>query len=48
MTFIQNVLYGGNINEAYVETRINTYDNQRTKSSMALLPDPDSATQATF
>ena len=48
MTFIQNVLYGGNINEAYVETRINTYDNQRTKSSIALLPDPDSATQATF
>ena len=31
MTFIQTVLYGRNINEAYVETRINIYDNQRTK-----------------
>ena len=31
MTFIQTVLYGRNINEACVETRINIYDNQRTK-----------------
>ena len=44
MTFIQTVLYGGNINEAFVETRTNIYDNQRTKSSMTLPPDPDSAT----
>ena len=45
MTFIQTVLYDRNINEAYVETRTNIYDNQRTKSSMTLPPDPDSATQ---
>ena len=48
MTFIQTVLYGGNINEAYIETRINIYDNQRTKSSMTLPPDPNSATQVIF
>ena len=44
MTFIQTVLYRGNINEDYVETRITIYDNQRIKSSMTLPPDPDSAT----
>ena len=48
MTFIQTVLYGGNINEAFVETRTNIYDNQRTKSSMTLPPDPNSATQVIF
>ena len=48
MTFIQTVLYGGNINEVYIETRINIYDNQRTKSSMTLPPDPNSATQVIF
>ena len=48
MTFIQTVLYSGNINEAYIETRINIYDNQRTKSSMTLPPDPNSATQVIF
>ena len=48
MTFIQTVLYGGNINEAYIETRINIYDNQRTKSSMTLPPDPNSATRVIF
>ena len=45
MPFIQTVLYGGNINEAYVETRINIYGNQKTKCSMTLPPDPDCATQ---
>ena len=48
MTFVQTVLYGGNINEVYIETRINIYDNQRTKSSMTLPPDPNSATQVIF
>ena len=48
MTFIQTVLYGGNIIEAYIETRINIHDNQRTKSSMTLPPDPNSATQVIF
>ena len=48
MTFIQTVLYGGNINEAFVETRTNIYDNQRTKSSMTLPPDPNSATRVIF
>ena len=31
MTFIQTVLYGGNINEAYVETRINIYYKKKLK-----------------
>ena len=43
--FTLTVLYGENINEAYVETRINIYDNQKTVSSMTLPPDPDCATQ---
>ena len=45
MTFTQTVLYGGNINEAYVETRININGNQKIKSSTALPPYPDCATQ---
>ena len=45
MTFAQTVLYGGNINEAYSETRIKIYGNQKTKSSMTLPPNPDCATQ---
>ena len=45
MTFTQTVLYGGNINEAYAETRINIYGNQKAKNSMRLPPDLDCATQ---
>ena len=45
MTFTETVLYWGNINEAYVERRINIYDNQKTISSMKLPPNPDCATQ---
>ena len=45
MTFTQTVLYGGNIDEAYPETRVNIYGNQKTKSSMTLPPDHDCATQ---
>ena len=45
MTFIQTVLYGENINEAYVETRTNIYYKKKTKSSMTLPLDLDSATQ---
>ena len=44
MTFTQTVLYGGNIDEAYPETRINIYGNQKTKSSMTLPPDHNCAT----
>ena len=45
MTFTQTVLYGGNIDEVYPETRVNIYGNQKTKSSMTLPPDHDCATQ---
>ena len=44
MTLTQTVLYGGNINEAFVN-KPNIYDNQKTISSMTLPPDPDCATQ---
>ena len=45
MTLTQTVLHGRNINEAYVETRINIHSNQKTKSSMTLPPNLDCATQ---
>ena len=42
---MQNILYIENIKESYFETRISMQQNQKTKSSMALPPDPDCATQ---
>ena len=45
MTFTETVLYGRNINEAYVEASINIYDSQKTKSSMALPPYPGCVTR---
>ena len=48
MTSIQSVLYGGNINEIYVETRISIYKNQKTKNSTTLPPHPNPDSQIIF
>ena len=48
MKLTQTVLYGGNINEDYVETRIKIYCNQKIKRSTTLTLDPDCATQVVF
>ena len=45
MTFTQTVLYGGNVNEDYVEAIINIYGNQKIENSMTLPSYPDHATQ---
>ena len=44
--FIQTILYTGTPNESYVETRVRLYQNQKTKNSISLPPDPDSCKQA--
>ena len=45
MNFIQTVIYSGKNSESYVDTRVRLYENQRTKSSLYLPPDPDSCNQ---
>ena len=44
LTFIQTVLYGGNIDESDVKARISIYDSQKAKTSLTLPPDHDFAT----
>ena len=39
------VIYSGKEGESYVETRIRLYQNLKTKTSMSIPPDPDSAVQ---
>ena len=36
---------GGEINEEYVDTRVNGYDRLKTKTTQNILPDPDSVVQ---
>ena len=48
MRFIQVVLYAGNRNETYVETRVRLFRKQRKKTSMLLPPDEKSAKQAIY
>ena len=45
LSFVQTVLYGGNKNESYVETRVRLFRNLKTKSSIDLPADPDSMTE---
>ena len=40
ITFIQRIIYTGNHLETYVSTRIRLYENQPTKTSMRIPPDP--------
>ncbi|MAG85790.1 MAG: hypothetical protein CMB97_00015 [Flavobacteriaceae bacterium] len=44
--FIRTVIYNGKDNETYVETRIRLYKEMKSKSSLPVSPDPDSAEQA--
>lgn len=48
MILTQAVLYGGNIKESFVETRIDIYSNQKIKGPTALPLDSDCATQVIF
>lgn len=45
--FIRSVIYQGNPNESYVQTRMNLYDKQspKNKTTMTIPPDEDSCTQ---
>ena len=45
--FIRTVLYKGNSDETYLQTRVRSYDKQSTKSktTMTIPPDIDSCTQ---
>ena len=45
LLFVQTVTYGGTIYQSSVITRVSINDNQKTKSSMELTPDPDFAIQ---
>ena len=44
--FIQIVMYAGDNKETYVDTRIRLFKQQRTKTTMRIPPDADSAKQA--
>ncbi len=44
--FIQKMMYKGNVGEDLVDTRVRLYKAMKTKSSLALPPDPDSMRQA--
>ena len=44
-TFIQTIVYSGKDDEDYLATRIRLFQNLKTKSSMAIPPDPDSVVQ---
>lgn len=45
LLFMQTVMYPGRQSEDFVETRIRMYEQQRTKSSLPLLPDRSSAVE---
>ena len=40
--FIRSVVYAGESLENYVDTKVRIYKNVKRKTSMAILPDPDS------
>ena len=44
--FVRSVMYSGNTNETYIETRVRLYTDMKVKTSMSLPPDPSSLLQA--
>ncbi|KAG1673347.1 hypothetical protein GQR58_015655 [Nymphon striatum] len=43
--FFRTVMYGGNKDECYIDTRIRMYERQKVKSSSGIIPDENSTTQ---